>query len=208
MGGNSSVCATKDGHQRRMSRVVSAGMTMTSMSQEANLELVTLADGRAVGVRPIGPSDLDELRRAIGEADPDTIRRRFLGGRAPRTEAELRRLVTVDHVGREAFVAFGPDGRGVGIARYEALPDGASAEFAVAVDPQWRHVGLATSLLTRLMRAALRNGITTIHVDFLAANREVAQLVRDAGGRPTVEAGVAQDDLLIDPALVERLDDE
>lgn len=52
------------------------------------------------------------------------------------------------------------------------------------------------------------NGITTIHVDFLAANREVAQLVRDAGGRPTVEAGVAQDDLLIDPALVERLDDE
>ena len=145
-------------------------------------ERVELADGRQVWIRPVRPSDIDELRRAIREADPETLRMRFLGGRPPSTDAELRRLVELDHRSREAVAAFTSEGRGVGVARYETVPDTRSAEFAVAVDREWRRVGLASALLTRLLRAALRNGITTVHVEYLAGNRDVADLVRRSGG--------------------------
>jgi GNAT superfamily N-acetyltransferase len=127
---------------------------------------------------------------------------RFLGGRAPRSEAELRHLVEVDHIWREAIVALDEAGRGVGIARYEAAPGSTAAEFAVVVDPAWRRVGLASALLTRLLRAALRNGITTIHVDYYAENRDVADLIRRSGGlvRTDLEGGIVDADVTIEPA--------
>ena len=164
-------------------------------------EPVALADGRRVWIRPVRASDLDELRRAIREADAETLRLRFLGGRAPRTDAELRHLVEVDHAAREALAAFTEQGRGVGIARYESVPGSSSAEFAVAVDPAWRRVGVATALLARLLKAALHNGITTIHVDYFAENRDVADLIRRSGQEVAthVEGGVVDEDVTLDP---------
>lgn len=167
-----------------------------------------LADGRRVWVRPVRPSDLAELRRAIAEADPETLRRRFLGGRAPQTEKELRHLVEVDHTSREAIAAFDETGRGVGIARYESEPDSPAVEFAVVVDPAWRQVGLASALLTKLLRTALRNGFSTIHVDYFADNRDVADLVRRSGGRlrKDLEGGIVDADLVIEPANLPTLE--
>lgn len=171
------------------------------------VERVRLTDGRVVHVRPIRPDDLDELRRAIRDADPETLRSRFLGGRPPQTDEELRRLVEVDHVTREAFVALTPEGRGVGIARYEGLPDGRSVDVAVAVDPEWRRVGLATALLTRLMRAALKQGLSIVHADYFAANRDIADLMRRAATTEErhVCDGVVEETAVLDP---EVLDDE
>jgi RimJ/RimL family protein N-acetyltransferase len=172
-------------------------------------EPVTLADGRLVHVRPIAPSDLEELRRAIENADPETLRMRFLGGRPPQTDEELRHLVDLDHKRREAVVALDDDGHGVGIARYETLSDEHTAEVAIAVDPAWRRVGLATSLLARLLRTALRNGITTIHADYFATNRDVADLVRLAGHEPTthMSGGVVDEEVSIDRDMLRRASD-
>ena len=50
-------------------------------------ELV-LSDGRTVLIRPVLPSDAPELADAIKTADPDTLRRRFLGA-PPRVTPEL-----------------------------------------------------------------------------------------------------------------------
>jgi len=41
---------------------------------------LTLSDGRRVFIRPIVPSDAPQLASAIQAADPETLRRRFLGG--------------------------------------------------------------------------------------------------------------------------------
>jgi GNAT superfamily N-acetyltransferase len=140
---------------------------------------VTLADGRTVHLRPIVPGDIDALRDAIAEADRETLRNRFLGGRPPAAEEELEQLVRVDYDRRFAVVALSDSRRGVGIARYEA--DGAgTAEVAVAVDPGWRRVGLATELLKLLAEAALDHGVTQINVEFLLANVDVASILRDS----------------------------
>ena len=44
---------------------------------------VVLLDGRSVFVRPVLPTDVAELRRVVADADVETVRSRFLGGRPP-----------------------------------------------------------------------------------------------------------------------------
>ena len=68
-------------------------------------ELV-LHDGRTVLIRPILPSDAPELADAIKTADPDTLRRRFLGGPPRITPELLTHLTVIDYVRRFALVAF------------------------------------------------------------------------------------------------------
>ena len=57
---------------------------------------VTLRDGRRVLIRPILPSDAPELGEAIKTADPDTLRRRFLGAPPRVTPALLAHLTVVE----------------------------------------------------------------------------------------------------------------
>ena len=141
---------------------------------------LTLHDGRHVFVRPVLPRDEALLRQAVEQADPDTLRRRFLGGRPPQDDEDFRRLVCVDYDRRLAVVAFGPDGKGAGIARYEAIGDSDTAEVAVAVDPMWRHVGLATALLRILGEGAVRHRIRHLTAEFFADNLDVAEMLGEA----------------------------
>jgi GNAT superfamily N-acetyltransferase len=148
--------------------------------KELETEL-TLADGRKVQVRPILPSDADQLRDAIEHADAETLRSRFLGGKPPTDDATIQRLVCVDYVHRLALVALDSDGTGAGIARYEGNDGSDTAEVAVAVDPAWRHVGLATDLLHLLGVAAHARGIRAFTATFFADNRDVHDIIRESG---------------------------
>ena len=69
---------------------------------------VRLGDGRRVLIRPILPSDPPELAEAIRTADPDTLRRRFLGGPPRMSAALLEHLTVVDYAHRFALVASDP----------------------------------------------------------------------------------------------------
>lgn len=162
---------------------------------------VTLLDGRKVQLRPILPSDEEQLRAAVAQADPETLRMRFLGGRPPQTDADFDHLVRVDYVDRLAVVAVAPDGTGVGLARYERLRDRPdTAEVAVAVDPAWRHVRCATELVTLLGEGALRNGVRRFEAEFFADNLDVTDLLKEAGLRYVVqpdESGVVTVDVLL-----------
>jgi len=158
-------------------------------------DVVVLGDGRSVRLRPVVPGDLAELQSAIARADQETLRRRFLGGAAPRTQAALRRLVEVDYRHRYALAAFDDDGRGVGIARYEGERTWPTVDVAVAVDPAWRGAGLATELVRRVVQRAVCMGATDLSVDFYSDNVRVHQLVAAAHlpERRSVDHGVVTD---------------
>jgi acetyltransferase len=164
-------------------------------------ERLHLMDGRQVVCRPIAPNDAEALRRAILAADPETIRLRFLGGRPPMSQKQLHTLVDVDHLRREALVACTDEGRLVGIARYAVIDDGV-ADLAVAVDHDWRCVGLATALLQRLLIEAYANGIRLIHADYYGTNRNVHELIAELGGatQTRMTDGVVEADIELDPA--------
>jgi GNAT superfamily N-acetyltransferase len=159
-----------------------------------------LADGREVFVRPIVPADLDALRVAIVNADSQTIHDRFLGGRRPTDERTLVRLTTVDYAHRLALVAFGPDGLGVAIARYEGTAGSDEAEVAVVVDPDWRRAGLASGLLRMLADAALARGIRQFITTSYADNVDVHDIVARSGlaHRRLVGGGVVDDVVVLD----------
>ena len=139
-----------------------------------------LADGREVFIRPIRPDDAGGLRSAIEAADYDTLHARFLGS-APTDDASIRHLVEVDYDRRLALVAFTPDGRGVGVARYEGQPASSSAEIAIAVHVDFRRVGLGTALVRRLGEAALARGITRFTAVTQAENRPALSVLTASG---------------------------
>ena len=158
---------------------------------------VTLSDGRSVRVRPVVPGDANALLHAIRTADSATLRSRFLGGAPPTDRQTIRRLVEVDYKSRLALAAFG-DGRGVAIARYEPEPgQPGTAEIAVAVDPAWRRVGLATALVRLLAEAAVVRGITEFTATYFAHNVDVASIISETGldHVPMMSAGIVDDTL-------------
>jgi RimJ/RimL family protein N-acetyltransferase len=153
-----------------------------------------LHDGRRVFIRPILPKDAPELAEAIRTADPDTLRRRFLGGPPPVTPELLEHLTVVDYVRRFALVAFAADsGQGVAIARYEPAGEGV-AEVAAAVTPAWRQVGLGTLLILLLAKAAAERGVHTLSASYLAENPPITALVEDVGGlgEQVIRQGIAE----------------
>jgi RimJ/RimL family protein N-acetyltransferase len=154
-----------------------------------------LQDGRNVWVRPILPTDAPELAEAIRTADAVTLRRRFLGSPPRLTPKLLRWLTTVDYVRRFALVGLDPvTGRGIAIARFEPLPEEEGVvEVAVAVDPAWRRVGLATRLVELLAEAALARGFHSFGASYLAQNRPVSAMLAHAGGaKLLISHGVAE----------------
>lgn len=172
-----------------------------------------LHDGREVVIRPIVPADAAQLREAIQAADADTLRGRFLGATPHLTPALLAHLTTLDYVRRFALVAADAQTRhGVAIARYETL-DGGVAEVAVAVDPAWRRIGLATALVEMLAEAALDRGIHSFSGIYQAENRPVAALhhLVDGAGRQLIKRGIAEFAVILDrdqvAAAIKRLDE-
>ena len=168
--------------------------------------LLRLRDGRIVAIRPLLPCDAPALSEAIMTADADTLRRRFLGGRPRLTPAMLTRLTSLDYQRRFALVAAAAGSRrGVAIARYEAVGDRV-AEFAIAVDPAWRRIGLATVLVELLAQAALDRGIDEFSMSYLAENRPVAALIARSGGagKQLIHQGIAEVVMALDREKVDR----
>jgi GNAT superfamily N-acetyltransferase len=164
---------------------------------------IRLRDGRRVQVRPILPSDADELATAIRTADAVSLRSRFLGGAPAVTPQLLDSLTRLDYTTRFAMVARAHR-HGIAVARYIALPadeDGKiAAEIAVAVDPAWRSVGLATALVRLLAKRAQECGISSFTALFFAENRPVVELAHDAHARLFVADGAARMELSLDEA--------
>jgi GNAT superfamily N-acetyltransferase len=141
---------------------------------------LTLPDGRRVFIRPVVAADAAQLGRELLRADPETVYQRFF--RSPvRLDAEqLERLTDVDYVTRLALAAFGEDGEGAAIARFE--PEGPGvAEVAVVVRPEWRRNGLASAMLEMLEQVGRRSGIRRFTALHLSENVAIAAVLTHLG---------------------------
>lgn len=146
--------------------------------------LETLSDGRQVLVRPMNPGDADAERAFITALSPRARRYRFQEQITEPDEALVNKLVNVDHVNDEAFVALsgeGDDARIVGVSRYAVGNDPLQCEIAVTVLDDWQGHGLGTALMQRLIDAARERGIRRmVSLDF-AENLEMAHLAHHLG---------------------------
>ena len=150
--------------------------------------LETLSDGRQVLVRPMNPSDADAERAFITALSPRARRYRFQEQFTEPDEALVNKLVDVDHVNDEAFVALsgdGDDARIVGVSRYAVGNDPLECEIAVTVLDDWQGHGLGTALMQRLIEAARERGIRRMSSLDFAENLEMAHLAHHLGFKST-----------------------
>jgi RimJ/RimL family protein N-acetyltransferase len=137
--------------------------------------------GSPVTIRPIGPDDLDAMRRFVAGLSMRTAYQRLLSPRVP-TERELWRWTHLDASREAALVALAGE-RMVGVARYVSEYAGGEAEFAIVLADEWQGQGLGGELLRRLIEEAKCAGVPRLVGTALSTNARLLALARRLGFR-------------------------
>jgi RimJ/RimL family protein N-acetyltransferase len=149
-------------------------------SRRPPLDLLVLADGRRLQIRPIERQDRDRLRRLFLRLTPESRYRRYLSPKPELTERELVHLLDIDHVHHEALaVVDESDGSFVAAARYAQMsdqPEVADAAIEVADDLQRHGVGIALAI--RTLERARANGFRRVIATTLHENTAARALLR------------------------------
>lgn len=144
----------------------------------------TLADGRAVTIRPIRADDGPAEREFFDHLSGDTKRMRFMKYVGTVTDHLIHFYSHIDYDRHMAFVCEAQvDGkpRLVGEARYIANPHLRSCEFGVVIADDWHKTGIAGLLMDALIRYANARGFETMEGLVLRENREMLRFVRALG---------------------------
>ena len=149
---------------------------------------VTLKDNSHAQLRPIRPEDARALQEMIKNMSAESRYFRFMhtiNELSPRMMAQFTKL---DYDRQMCFVATTdkldtPRDAGelqtvIGSCRYITDSNAQTGEFAVAVSDDSAGKGLATQLLTLLMKHAQSQGLISIHGDVLRANTGMQALMR------------------------------
>lgn len=175
-----------------------------------------LGDGTRALVWELLPSDREAVRDGYERLSEETRFHRFLAAVPHLTDTMLDHLVDevdgVDHVAL-VLVVIDEDGNGVpaGVARIIRYSDEAdAADVAVTVMDEWQGRGVATALLSELMRrrpAGLTRIVTTVTAD----NAASLSMLRRLGPTTTRPAGPNRLDVVVelpDPETVVTPEDE
>ncbi|WP_417219024.1 GNAT family N-acetyltransferase [Arthrobacter sp.] len=161
---------------------------------------VVLRDGTTAHLRPIGPSDAEELQRFHAGQSETSIYLRFFTFKSKLTARELARFTQVDHVNRVAMIVL----RGqqiIGIGRYDRLDDPLEAEVAFNIADNTQGKGAGSILLEHLAAAARENGIERFSAEVLPENRKMLTVFAEAGYevKRRFDDGVVMLEFPIDP---------
>ena len=141
-------------------------------------------DGYEVVIRPIRPEDAAIEERFVRELSGQSRYFRFMYALKELTPAMLSRFTQIDYDREMALVAVleeRGEEREIGVARYVVNPDGESCEFAVVVADAWQGKGIATRLMTSLMRTAASRRLAVIQGEVLSENHNMLRLLRGLG---------------------------
>jgi RimJ/RimL family protein N-acetyltransferase len=149
------------------------------------IDVIHLAGGKRVVIRPVLPQDADLTRDFFGNLPAPDRYDRFMSPMRTLPAELLRRFTDVDYADHLALVAEVFEGGKevvVAEARYVRNADDPSvAEFAVSVADQWQGKGLASNLLAKLLCRASTDGVERMTGETLATNDRMLHLARKAG---------------------------
>ena len=141
-----------------------------------------LTDGTTVCIRPVVPSDHDQLEGLYEEMSPENLRLRFFAASHRSARLAADRACAPARTGYGALLAETQD-RVIGLAEYDTGDEKDAAEVSIAVADGLHHRGVGTLLVEHLVSAARAEGITTFTADALSENHEVLKLFADLGLR-------------------------
>lgn len=141
---------------------------------------VVLSDGGTVYLRPILPSDGENLVAFHGKLSDRTRYYRYFGAYPRMPKRDVDRFSRVDHHNRVALIALLGD-EIVAVGRFDRLDDPETAEVAFVVADEHQGRGLGSILLEHLAAAAQECGLRSFIADVLAENAQMVRVFRDAG---------------------------
>ncbi|WP_028932848.1 bifunctional GNAT family N-acetyltransferase/acetate--CoA ligase family protein [Pseudonocardia spinosispora] len=141
---------------------------------------VVASDGGVLHLRPILPSDADDLLAFHSRLSDRTRYLRYFGPYPHIPPRDLKRFVEVDHHDQVAFVCL-LGSEIVAVGRYVRLDDTASAEVAFVVRDDHQGRGLGSILLEHLAAAAGESGVQRFVAEVLVENNTMVRVFRDAG---------------------------
>jgi acetyltransferase len=138
-------------------------------------------DGRRLFLRAIQPDDAEALRRGFARLTPEQARLRTFHRIAELSPEMTDRLTHVDPETTTALVVVDADGEIRGDARLHVDAASDSAEFGVAVDPDYVNQGVGWRLMQRLFEDAQRRGLHELWGDVLAENHTMLDFAKAMG---------------------------
>ena len=158
----------------------------------AGAELVRLADGSTVALRPLQRSDRAGLDAAVAGLSDRSRYLRFATAKPRLSARELDRLTEIDHRRHEALLGIDPrTDRGIAVARYVELEDRPGVvEVAVTVADAWQGRGLGTLMLRRIIARAREEGHVIVRAEVLSENARSRAMLRRAGFTVRARAGL------------------
>jgi len=152
----------------------------------------TLADGRAVLIRPIRPDDEPREREFYDHLSGESRQQRFMKFVHDVNERMLHAFTHIDYEKQMAFVCearIDGEPRIVGDARYGAIPGTRSCEFGVVIADAWHKSGIAGLLMAELIGAARAGGFETMESLALRENAAERRFAKALGfeERPSAE---------------------
>ena len=157
------------------------------------VERLALEDGTAVTLRPIRPEDAGIEQEFVRNLSSESRYFRFMDSVRELSPRMLSHFTQVDYDGHMALIAVSErDGNEiqVGVARYVAMENRQSCEFAIVIADDWQRKGLGAQLMRSLMSSARTAGIRVMYGEVLAGNQRMLQFTAKLGFR----ARLAEDD--------------
>ena len=144
-----------------------------------------LPDGQQATIRAIRPEDAELERDFVHRLSEQSRFLRFMFGLQDLSPAMLSRFTQIDYDRELALVVVLPlpDGteQQIGVARYIALQDEETCEFAIVVSDEWQGKGVARQLFQRLIDIARERRMKVMTGITLRENTRMIDLSRSLG---------------------------
>lgn len=161
-------------------------------------EDVSLPNGTVVNIRPLLSEDKERLKEGFEQLSSASRYQRFMTSMNALPDNYLSYLTDIDYIHHFAVGAAIDDParfdiKGIGIARFIALPDtDREAELAITVLDEAQGQGLGYILMDVLLRAASERGYKALRAEVLPTNDGMQKLAQHYGGeRVSLSDGLA-----------------
>jgi RimJ/RimL family protein N-acetyltransferase len=135
-------------------------------------------NGLEVSFRAIKPSDEENMRRLFYRFSNEAVYYRYFSLRKTWPHAKMQEYVNIDYKKSLSIVAEIENGTLIAEARFVSLDvQETHPEIAIVVDEKYQKLGVATYLLTMLMRQAKKRNLKGFKLYVLSDNKKMLKLI-------------------------------
>ncbi len=145
---------------------------------------ITLKTGEDVFIRPVRPSDAQQMIDLFEDLSAETVYLRFFSPIKEISRSMLIRLTQIDYDREIALIAFSGEKESrkiIGVARIIFMPHSRQAEFAIVISDAWQGKGLGIQLLGHALVCTKKYEIDQVWGPVITTNKGMLKMGQKLG---------------------------